>query len=246
TLYILDSSFNPPTLAHLRICTTALLQDSKAKSPDSQKRLLLLLATQNADKAPKPAGFEQRLSMMCLFAQGLLQRVEEQAPESNISIDVAVSKLPLFVDKVKEIENSGAYENAKEMEQVHLIGFDTLTRLLDTKYYPPDHTLKSLETLFRRHRVRVTARTDDQWGSREEQDAYVRELAEGRRLGEGGEREWAEKIELVEGRKEGEEIVSSTKVREAVKSGDREALEKLVLQDVANWIFNEGLYKEDG
>src|SRR5450432_1859290 len=53
TLYILDSSFNPPTLAHLRILTSALTE----KTP-LPRRVLLLLATQNADKAQKPASFE--------------------------------------------------------------------------------------------------------------------------------------------------------------------------------------------
>ncbi|TAQ83199.1 hypothetical protein B7494_g8476 [Chlorociboria aeruginascens] len=56
TLYILDSSFNPPTLAHLHIARSAVLSDPRAK--EGEKRILLLLATQNADKAPKPAGVQ--------------------------------------------------------------------------------------------------------------------------------------------------------------------------------------------
>ena len=44
--YVLDSSFNPPTRAHLRIATSAIQHD-RGSSP---KRLLLLLAIQNADK----------------------------------------------------------------------------------------------------------------------------------------------------------------------------------------------------
>ena len=46
TLYVLDSSFNPPTRAHLKIATSAVRQDKGAEP----KRLILLLATQNADK----------------------------------------------------------------------------------------------------------------------------------------------------------------------------------------------------
>jgi len=49
TLYVLDSSFNPPTRAHLKIAVTAL-RDDRGEAP---KRLLLLLATQNADKGQR-------------------------------------------------------------------------------------------------------------------------------------------------------------------------------------------------
>ncbi|KAK9251856.1 hypothetical protein V1507DRAFT_463321 [Lipomyces tetrasporus] len=65
-LYVLDSSFNPPTLAHMRIAISALKD-----TPHSSSRLLLLLATQNADKPSKPASFEDRLVMMTLLARDL-------------------------------------------------------------------------------------------------------------------------------------------------------------------------------
>ena len=163
-----------------------------------------------------------------------------------MTVDIGVTKLPMFVDKVREIESSGVYGKGKDVEQVHLVGYDTLIRLLDAKYYPPDHTLGSLGALFGRHRVRVTRRDDDQWGGKKEQNAYVQTLADGGREGEGGKREWAERIELVEGRQEDEEVVSSTKVRDAVKRGDRHVLGKLLSLNVTNWIFDRRLYEEDG
>lgn len=49
---------------------------------------------------------------------------------------------------------------------------------------------------------------------------------------------------MVEGRKEGEEVVSSTKVREAVKSDDREALRHLVTDGIAKYILKQKLYLE--
>jgi len=73
----------------------------------------------------------------------------------------------------------------------------------------------------------------------------LKALADGGREAEGGRREWAGRIELVEGRKEGEEIVSSTRVRETVKSGDRDMLRKLVSEGVADWVLQEGLYMDD-
>lgn len=185
TLYILDSSFNPPTLAHLRLCTTALLDFQNNEVP---KRLLLLLATQNADKAPKPAAFEQRLAMMSIFAQDLIKTVKAQSSinEEGLIIDVGVTKLPRFVEKVKVIEESSDYAHVdgdprESPQQVHLIGFDTLVRLFDTKYYPPDHTLKPLEILFAKHRVRATLRTLDGFRSEDEQHEFLFDLLRGGR-----------------------------------------------------------------
>ena len=48
----------------------------------------------------------------------------------------------------------------------------------------------------------------------------------------------------MDGRVEGEEIISSTKVREAAKAGDESALKKLVTDGVAAWIVDEKLYQE--
>ena len=182
---------------------------------------------------------------MCLFARDVLRCVNPKKMSGSIGVDIAVTKLPIFVDKVEEIEKSGVYGDPGEVEQVHLIGFDTLVRLLDTKYYPPRHTLEPLEKLFGSHRVRVTKRTGDNWGGVLEQDRYVRKLVDGEREEEGWKKQWVEKTELVEGRQADEEVISSTKVREAVKAGDRSMLEKAVSQEVAKWIFDEGLYKED-
>ena len=189
--------------------------------------------------------------MMCLFAEHLQRAVAQEKEERHIvdagpvEVDIAVTKLPIFVDKVKEIAACDDYRGDEEVEQVHLIGFDTLVRLMDTRYYPPEHTLKPLEALFGRHRVRATRRLDDQWGGRREQDEYVEAIAQGKREHERGRKDWAEKIRLVEGRKEGEEAVSSTKVREAIARGDKSALERLVPGSIADWILDTGLYKPD-
>lgn len=67
-------------------------------------------------------------------------------------------------------------------------------------------------------------------------------MRDGDREDEGGKREWADRITLVDGRKVGEEIISSTKVREAVKAKNESALKKLVTDGVAKWILDEKLY----
>ncbi|KAI9734799.1 MAG: hypothetical protein M1818_006786 [Claussenomyces sp. TS43310] len=255
TLYVLDSSFNPPTRAHLRIARTALTEDAGT----APKRLLLLLATQNADKAPKPASFEQRLAMMSIFAGDLRRHL--QAPSETdagaagetaaaaaaaaaiLSIDIGITKCPYFVDKAAAIARADFYSD--ETTQVHLTGFDTLIRILDPKYYPPAKTLAPLEPFLSRHRLRVTYRPDADWGDRGAQDWYLRDLKDGKRVREGGKVEWADKIEMVDGRVEGEAIISSTKVREACQRGDEEALGELVTDGVRDWLLEEKLYLDD-
>lgn len=251
-IYILDSSFNPPTQAHLRIATSALLHDEYADS--SPKRLLLLLATQNADKASEPASFEHRLTMMNILARDLLQRTKggneeniggEHNRDTEVIIDVGVTKQPYFHDKALAIEQSGSYqspETGNGPEQVYLMGFDTLTRLLDAKYYPAEHGLSSLDPFFERHRIRVTSRANEVWGGSEDQVSYVSAIADGKREHEGGRREWASRIALVEGRRAGEEMVSSTKAREAARKGDIEALGQLVIDGVMRFIVDNRLY----
>ncbi|OJJ44699.1 hypothetical protein ASPZODRAFT_153594 [Penicilliopsis zonata CBS 506.65] len=239
-LYVLDSSFNPPTTAHLRIAVSALLD-----KPTVSSRLLLLLATQNADKPSKPALFEDRLAMMELFAGDLLEYVranlletatQGEQPQLLPQIDIGVTKRPYFVDKAVEIEEAAIYPPT--LEQVHLTGYDTLIRIFDTKYYPPSHTLQPLAPFLSRHRLRVTLRPDSDWGGREEQKAFLLNLAQGGRESEGGQREWASRLDFVEGKQPGDRAVSSTIARQAVR--DRpDDLEWLVPRGVREYLTDQ-------
>lgn len=159
-------------------------------------------------------------------------------------MDIGVTKKPYYNDKAVAIEESRQYADAKTNEQpqqVHLLGFDSLIRLLDRKYYPPDHTLALLNPFFERHRVRVTMRSQEgtDWGYSSDQERYLEVLAKGGAENVGGKREWVERIELVEG--EGEDV-SSTKVREYSGKKNWDEVEKLVGKRTKEWIENEGLY----
>lgn len=241
-LLVLDASFNPPTLAHLRMASSAILE-----KPGRSLRLLLLLATQNADKPAKPASFEDRLVMMELFAQDLLSNLQsywQTTPSSLdlqqlLQIDIGVTKKPYFVDKAAEIESAGIYPAA--LEQVHLTGYDTLIRIFNPKYYPPTHTLQPLAPFLSRHRLRVTIRPGDEWGETGDQRAFLNDLAQGGRENEGGLRAWAERIQFVEGSKPGEPPVSSTRAREAVQTNPAD-LEWLVTQSVRGYMLSQNPY----
>ncbi|KAJ5501435.1 hypothetical protein N7453_006252 [Penicillium expansum] len=210
TLYVLDSSFNPP---HLR------------PPPHS---------TQNADKPSKPASFEDRLVMMELFARDLRAHLASapafaasgftHAVETLPLVDIGVTKKPYFVDKAAAIEASESYP--MPLEQVHLTGYDTLIRIFNSKYYPPEHTLKPLGPFLSKHRLRVTMRPSD----------------EGDRDGEGARREWADRIQLVKGRLSTDQPVSSTRAREALQSAPQD-LNWLVPEQVRQFILSsEHLY----
>ncbi|KAI1659360.1 Nucleotidylyl transferase [Daldinia decipiens] len=251
SLLVLDSSFNPPTLAHQHMALSALLEHGQPSNDSTDKsRVLLLLAINNADKAPKPAAFPQRLAMMYIFAQDLLRSTAAETRHTHQcdGVDIAVTTEPYFHAKARAISASDFY-HAREpsaTEQIFLTGFDTLIRIFNPKYYPDGSMAVSLDPFFARSKLRVTMRADAEWGDAAAQRAYVRELREGGLERVGGRMGWAERVEMVEGRTGGEEVVSSTKVREAVLRRDWEALGRLVSEDVAGWIRGEGLYAEGG
>ncbi|KAF6825420.1 cytidylyltransferase family protein [Colletotrichum plurivorum] len=232
SLVVLDSSFNPPTLAHLRMARSAL-RDGSSNSSGGGARLLLLLAVNNADKKPKPASFGERLGMMHAFAEDLLEEEEE------VEVDLGLTTRPYFHEKSAVIAEEGGYGGA---EQVYLVGFDTLIRIFDGKYY--DDMGAALGPFLGRARVRVTMRTDDAWGDEEEQEWYLEGLKDGGLEAVGGRAEWAERVEMVRGRGQGEEVVSSTRVREAAARGDGEGLKGLLSNRVREWVVEEGLYRE--
>ncbi|KAI9852874.1 MAG: hypothetical protein M1838_004433 [Thelocarpon superellum] len=184
---------------------------------------------------------------MSALAHDCRQHLAHDAPpQAELpAVDVAVTTLPYFRDKAEAIATLPVYATTASAgpPQVHLIGYDTLIRILNPKYYPPHHNLEPLAPFLKRHRLRVTYRTDAAWGSLADQAQYVKDLAEGKREHEGGQRAWADRIELVAGRAEGEETVSSTKVRDAVARGDEETLHRLVTPGVSAWILSEQLYQ---
>ena len=192
----------------------------------------------------KPASFEHRLAMMSIFAHDIRAAFADSLQPAPV-VDVGITKRPYFHDKAEAIESSSVYlSSGAQPEQVHLIGFDTLIRILDARYYPPEKTLAPLAPFLSKHRLRVTYRSDAGIGAADEQDAYVRDIAEGGREHEGGCRDWARRITLVAGLNGGEEIVSSTRAREAVRTGDDDGLDRMVTAGVATWIRQNAPYKK--
>ncbi|KAH8990296.1 Nucleotidylyl transferase [Lactarius akahatsu] len=110
---VLDSSFNPPTLAH-----RALSLHPAAASPTEAR--LLLLSVRNADKTPRPgdASPSQRVEMMVRLA-------------CDINAAVALVDAPAFIHKAERLRTAlpaGA-------QLAFIQGIDTLERFLAPRYY---------------------------------------------------------------------------------------------------------------
>ncbi|PHH74371.1 hypothetical protein CDD82_4964 [Ophiocordyceps australis] len=162
--------------------------------------------------------------------------------DTQLGIDIGVTRLPYFDGKARGIVESGLYGVAPE--QVYLVGYDTLVRVFDEKYYgvggesaEGNTTLDkkrrmktALDTFFQRAELRVFPRPDDGWGSIEEQRDWLRAAVD---------EAWSARV-LVE---EGDDLagVSSSRVRNTVKMGGR--LDGLVNDGVKWWIEREKLYR---
>jgi nicotinamide-nucleotide adenylyltransferase len=112
-LLCLSASFNPLTVAH-----TALIREASRLMPP--REILLLLAMANVDKPVTGLPLEARLDLLVRYA------------ESRPSLSVAAVAHGRFVDKLEAIR--AAYP--AETRVIFLLGFDTLVRLFDPKYYP--------------------------------------------------------------------------------------------------------------
>jgi nicotinamide-nucleotide adenylyltransferase len=241
-------------------------------------RLLLLLSVNNADKGAKPAAFDKRLAMMWAFARDVQRCVRNEteggsgeghagadadAEAETFGVDLGLATVPYFHDKSAALAESGFYNGEEgadgvgETEQVFLVGYDTLIRIFNPKYYGPlDSTAqvaspeatpmqKALGPFFARAKLRVTMRADDEWGGADEQKAYLENLYKAEGLSEvGGNKDWASRIEMVEGRKAGGDIVSSTYARAAAQARDSGKLDLMVTPEVRWWIEQENLYTE--
>ncbi len=111
-LLCLSASFNPVTVAHL-----ALLSAARAVVPADE--ILLLLAIANVDKPVAGLPVPARLA--------LLRAVAEPQPD----VSIALVSHGRFLDKARALREH--YPPGTRLTFV--VGFDTLTRLFEAKYY---------------------------------------------------------------------------------------------------------------
>ena len=136
--------------------------------------------------------------MMALLAKEILRRFSASSSSSShdpsndlemaksptpIAVDVGVTTEPYFHAKavaIRESEVYGGTGNADdEPEQVYAVGFDSLLRIFDRKYYG-DEGFRVLEPFFEKCRVRATVRVDkEEWGGEDGQREFVERISSG-------------------------------------------------------------------
>ncbi|KAI0264368.1 hypothetical protein BC834DRAFT_882710 [Gloeopeniophorella convolvens] len=212
---VLDSSFNPPTLAHRAL---ALLP--AAAGPTEAR--LLLLSVRNADKAPRPgdATPAQRVAMMVRLAR-------------NIDAGVALVDAPAFVHKAERLR--GMLPCGAQLAFVQ--GIDTLERFLAPRYYgdgSPEAMRTALDRFFAHDGddarivcVRRAMKLADPHG-----EAAI--------IGRAQERVQDGRIIIVDINEELQGF-SSSEVRAQVRARDG-SWRKMVPDDIADYIEEQHLY----
>jgi nicotinamide-nucleotide adenylyltransferase len=323
---VLDSSFNPPTKAHLALASsppppsrfmsqggssdTPKAQLSSGNNTEAGKKQdsgmqtydahMLLLSVTNADKKLKPgdATYQQRLEMMTLLAHEI-EYSNEIATPSSFDLCVAAIDEPTFVGKSRKLRkavarklsllsngsgHSGQYgldsdmpaidestsaEWEKEINLVFVLGFDTVTRLFDPRFYGSMETMRnSLRSFFAPvaeggdESSVVCARrllpTINQAGDKSSVEETRGDQGQGQSLTSGMSEEelhfftspevrgyWESgKVSLMEDLRLELQTISSTKARSSLAEpleSDKE-IRRLLPSSIANYVFQRGLY----
>ncbi|CCD22188.1 nicotinamide-nucleotide adenylyltransferase NDAI_0A00280 [Naumovozyma dairenensis CBS 421] len=225
-LLVLDSSFNPPHYGHYTLVKKSL-EFYKQKLVDHNKiHVLLLLSTNNADKAPTPAAFPNRMEMMCLMANLLSEN-------ENISVSVAITIFGKFIDKTEIIKTD--FYPTSEGDIVYLVGFDTIIRIFDPKYYLPITVLEALEIFMEEVEFCCLTRI----GS----DQLMKQLSYSADILAGKyepiiPRQWGARIHVLSN-DERYSSVSSSEIRELVNTGrDKSILTDKLPDKIIDYIFS--------
>lgn len=160
---VLDSSFNPPTLAHLALANTPYPQRFVSAPGDSDRfhAKLLLLSVRNADKHLKQsdASHEQRLEMMIQLAREMSSDDIGSGEADDANVAVAIIDEPTFVGKSNALlaslrerlsqlpGTSGAAPSTSSSPPTpsltFLVGMDTLDRLFSPRFYPSEEEMRT-------------------------------------------------------------------------------------------------------
>lgn len=128
----LPSAYNPPTLAHLHLIETAL-------AVEEVDTTAAVLTTRNVAKGVYGAAFAHRV--------GMLLSLQDDYPELAV----------LAANSARILDQAAALESAYPAASfTPILGFDTLERLFDPRYY--DDMEGELDAFFATHRVIATNR----------------------------------------------------------------------------------------
>ncbi|KAF8938681.1 hypothetical protein EDD21DRAFT_386969 [Dissophora ornata] len=224
---VLDSSFNPPTKAHYHLL--------KAASRTGCDAVLLLLATNNVDKGQTGASAIERLEMMEAMAMDSIRNEMEDPALRHMAVGLTIHAR--FMDKAQPILDSYP-PNTVQLSWI--MGHDTMTRLFDPKYYKDVHA--DMAPFFERCDVICSSRPG--YGSRDEMIQFVEQSGHKNKVTLVDIVAEADDEKAAESEMQGIEIkdMSSTVVRDAVKSKDWKLVERCVLPSVKQLIEKNELY----
>ena len=231
---VLDSSFNPPHLAHEAIASSSFPTHppSTPTVPDTTNPYttrLLLFSLRNVDKTLKAtdASLLQRFEMMTFLAE----RVERNTGQG---VGIGLLNEPTFAGKAEIVQEWLKREKGiNNVQMSFLIGTDTLIRCFVPRYYPKGMR-ETMDPFFKTCYL-VSARRGEDETSRGVEEGVL----------EGPEvQDWVAqgRVRLRGSFKEGRQDISSTSVREAIKGSG--SLRGLVSEEIEEYIRTEGLYNE--
>ncbi|CAK9437091.1 uncharacterized protein LODBEIA_P15250 [Lodderomyces beijingensis] len=267
---VLDSSFNPPHLGHYTLVEESL-KSNYDNTPMANKSILLLLSTQNADKSTNHLSgemYSHRLDMIHLMADDLAARFPQ------VDIAIGLTKHAKFVDKslsiIEYIDADAILNSAAEglpivkhpnFKLTFLIGFDTLIRILNPKYYLPDKLSLSLEHFMKMTDLFCLTRQVDSTTIAKQED-YISEISSG--VHEDIPSHWSKNIFLVTNLNRAVADISSSSIRRQIGGArshdddddddendneDRAVLhprwKNQVIPSVASYIENHHLYESN-
>jgi nicotinamide-nucleotide adenylyltransferase len=235
---VLDSSFNPPSHAHLALALAA-------PQPTAH---LLLFSAKNADKGAGRVGdvrVERRLDLLVLLAHALEERLRAQGHEPHVA--VALVKEPLMASKSTLLHDylsehgfarpsSTASTSAEPSARLHwLVGTDTLVRFFEPKYYGGEAELQRVARGFfdEERTTFICARRpqSDSQADRDEEEQMLRRPLIAPRVESGD-------VSVVDVKEA--QGISSTAVRDLLKGKADETrgeeLRKLVPDNIAEYL----------
>lgn len=234
-ILILDSSFNPPHLGHLSLINQALIQTYNQNDVNNREIMLLLLI-ENVDKK-KLIGelFDKRLEMMYLMAQ----EIEKTFLNIN-DVTIGLTKHGRFIDKSLSIINFLKNQNLyNDQILTFLVGFDTLIRIFNPKYYLPDKLSNSLDNFMKTTNLFCLTRNFDQSIDENYQNSFLNTIKTGNH--DDIPSHWGENIYLVNNNDEHIRNISSSTTRNEIESSDPNWKLK-VLPQIRDLIIKNGLY----
>jgi nicotinamide-nucleotide adenylyltransferase len=233
-LLILDSSFNPPHKGHLSMVQKSIVDLQKAETGTTtinNNSVLLLFSLKNADKkdAISLENYIHRLNMIQLLSQYIDENL-------GVACGIAITNASLFVEKsdiLKEWVNEHD-EAVNSIDQYFLLGFDTVIRFFDMKYYSPQYSdiSEAVGQFFEKSKICMFLREDpsSKMGIEQQKEYVSTQLPAS-----------LTKEDIVVTASEKEWNISSSGIRKEIDSGNSE-WQKQVIPSVAQYILDKRLY----